>query len=289
MGLNQKIQNWKHKSLTMEITAYTWYFLITATIVCVALIISNIIFLRHYLKLKTPGSILLLLTYFLFTIGEILNTTGLWYYTFVSETSPISGYFELNFAFFYAVGYIFFYFFANRHILEDNDLVKSLTAIILTIIISVTSSLMYVELVYQNVDPIFYNEIIVIGPNLKQYLPTMLAGLMIFIPIFLFIHLRIIIGITKLRRSIEDSVSKTGFTFILFTIISFVLSALIASTFIMPNVGNYPRLYTTLHSLRILTIIIAVLLGYFGWTLPNWLKKRLQKRDAKKLEQNNVS
>ncbi len=273
----------------MEITAYTWYFLITATIVCVALIISNIIFLRHYLKLKTPGSILLLLTYFLFTIGEILNTTGLWYYTFVSETSPISGYFELNFAFFYAVGYIFFYFFANRHILEDNDLVKSLTAIILTIIISVTSSLMYVELVYQNVDPIFYNEIIVIGPNLKQYLPTMLAGLMIFIPIFLFIHLRIIIGITKLRRSIEDSVSKTGFTFILFTIISFVLSALIASTFIMPNVGNYPRLYTTLHSLRILTIIIAVLLGYFGWTLPNWLKKRLQKRDAKKLEQNNVS
>lgn len=269
----------------MEITAYTWYFLISATFVCVALIIANIIFLRHYIKLKTPGTILLLLTYLLFTIGEILNTAGLWYFTFISETSPVSGYFELSFAFFYAIGYIFFYFFANRHILEDNDLVKSLTSILLTIIVSVTSLLMYVELVYQSPNPIFYNELIANGPNIKQYLPTMLAGLMIFIPIFVFIHLRIIIGIAKLRRSVEDPVSKTGFTFILFTIISFVLSALIASTFIMPNIGNNPGVYTTLHTLRILTIIIAVLLGYFGWTLPNWLKKNIEKREAKKLEQ----
>ncbi|MBY8995576.1 MAG: hypothetical protein KGD59_13585, partial [Candidatus Heimdallarchaeota archaeon] len=114
----------------MEITAFTWYFLISALFVCIALIISVVILLRHFLKTKTQGTILLLLTYTLFTIAEILITVGQWYYTFVSETNPITGYLELSFAFFYAIGYIFFYFFANRHILEDNDLVKSLTSIL---------------------------------------------------------------------------------------------------------------------------------------------------------------
>ncbi|MBK5114025.1 MAG: hypothetical protein JJE41_10370 [Candidatus Heimdallarchaeota archaeon] len=96
-----------------------------------------------------------MLTYTLFTIAEILITVGQWYYTFVSETNPITGYLELSFAFFYAIGYIFFYFFANRHILEDNDLVKSLTSILLTVIVSFATSLMFSEIVNQKVNPIF--------------------------------------------------------------------------------------------------------------------------------------
>lgn len=264
----------------MEVTAYTWYFLISALVVCLALVTSVIILIIHFLKTKTQGTILLILTYTLFTIGEILNTIGLWYFSFVSETSPISGYLELSFAFFYAIGYIFFYFFANRHILEDNDLVKSLTAVLLTIFVSVATSFMFSELVNQKVDPIFYNEVLLTGPNFTQYLPTMISGLIIFIPILLFIHLRILIGIAKIRRSTEDPVLKTGFTFIFYTIISFVLSAIIASAFIMPNVGAHPRLITALQSLRILAVICAVLLGSIGWTLPAWLRKRIKKANV---------
>lgn len=273
----------------MEITAYTWYFLITATIVCVALIISNIIFLRHFLKTKTQGTILLLLTYSLFTIAEILITAGQWYFTFVSETNPLTGYLELSFAFFYAIGYIFFYFFANRHILEDNDIVKSLTSVLLTMIVSLVTSFMFSELVNQTVDPVFYHKVLINGPNFTQYLPTLLAGLMIILPLFLFIHLRVIIGIVKIRKSTEDPVSKIGFTFIFYTIIGFVLSTVIASAFIIPNIGNHPVVITTLHTLRSLIVIIAVLLGYFGWTLPSWLRKNIEKREARKLEQKNVS
>ena len=266
----------------MEITAYTWYFLITASFVCVALIIANIIFLKHYLKTKTQGTILLLITYQLFTIAEILITVGQFYYTFVSETNPLTRYFELSFAFFYAIGYIFFYFFANRHILEDSDLVKSLTAVLLTVIVSIATSFMFSEIVYQEVDPIFYKEILISGPNFTQYLPTLISGLMIILPIFFFIHLRVIIGLAKIRKSTEDPVSKTGFTFIFYTIFSFVFSTVIASAFIIPNIGNHPGVITTLHTLRSLIVIVAVFLGYFGWTLPNWLRKRIQNKNSEK-------
>ena len=238
--------------------------------------------MKHFLKTKTQGTILLLFTYSLFTLAEILITAGQWYYTFVSETNPITGYLELSFAFFYAIGYIFFYFFANRHILEDNDIVKSLTSVLLTVIVSLATSFMFSEIVNQAVDPVFYNEVIINGPNFTQYLPTLLSGLMIILPIFFFIHLRIIFGIAKIRKSIEDPVSKIGFNFIFYTIISFVLSTVIASAFIIPNIGNHPGVITTLHTLRSLIVIVAVFLGYFGWTLPNWLRKRIQNKNSEK-------
>ncbi|MBK5114024.1 MAG: hypothetical protein JJE41_10365 [Candidatus Heimdallarchaeota archaeon] len=105
---------------------------------------------------------------------------------------------------------------------------------------------------------------------------------MIIIPIFLFIHLRIIFEIAKIRKSTKDPISKTGFTLIFFTIVCFVLSTIIASGFIIPNVGNHPGVITAMHTLRLLIVIIAVFLGYLGWTLPTWLRKRIQDANSEK-------
>lgn len=261
----------------MEITAYTWYFLITSLMISLALLVFIAVLIKHYIRTKSPGTILLVFTYSLITFAEISNTIGLWYYVFVSEISLVSGYFELSFAFYYGLAYVFLYFFANRHILEDNDLIKSLTSVGITVLVSVTTALMFMELINHPTNPFYYNEFIMNGPNIIQFTPSLVIGSIIFIPIFTLVHLRIIISLAKLRKSIEDKFTKRGFNFILFAVVSFVAAALVASFFTLPNVGNQPAIITLLHTLRIILMLIGIGLSYIGWTMPNWMKKLLTK------------
>ncbi len=67
----------------MEITIYTWYFLFTSLMISLALLAFIVVLIRHYIRTKSLGTILLVLTYSLITFAEISNTIGLWYYVFV--------------------------------------------------------------------------------------------------------------------------------------------------------------------------------------------------------------
>ena len=109
--------------------------------------VFNGILLRLFFKKKTIGTALLLVFHSCITIAEILNTFGLWYFAFVSEESILSKISELAFVLFYAVGYLFLYIFANRHILQDNDIVKGLTTTILSLIVGIIFGIMIGEII----------------------------------------------------------------------------------------------------------------------------------------------
>ncbi len=161
--------------------------------------------------------------------------------------------------------------------MEDNDLVKSLTSVGITALVSITTALMFMELVNQPTNPFYYNEFIMNGPNSIQFTPSLIIGSIIFIPIFILVHLRIIISLAKLGKSIEDKFTKRGIYFILFAVVSLVAAALVASFFTLPNVGNQPAIITLLHTLRIILVLIGIGLSYIGWTMPNWMKKLLSR------------
>jgi len=70
----------------MEITALTWYFLISAAIFTIAVIYSTVHMLLLYRRKRTSGTLLLTITYSAIALGEIFNTIGLYYFVFVSDT-----------------------------------------------------------------------------------------------------------------------------------------------------------------------------------------------------------
>lgn len=263
---------------TIVLTGLSWYILITATLVTVSLFFFVILLIRKFIIKKTIGIILLMIFYFGLTLGELLNTVGLWYYSFISTSSPVSAYLELTFSLFVALGYIFLYLFMTRHIIRDNDLIKASTSILLATLIGIITTLMLSEVFFDVPEPKFFHELPMIGTNINQYLPSLLAGVLIFIPIFLFIHIRIIIRLFFIRRNVEEKLERWGFTYIIISLASFILSAISASLFTIPGIQLYPWLIIFFHTMRIIFLEIGLIVGYFGWIFPDWLRERIMKR-----------
>ncbi|NHJ85766.1 MAG: hypothetical protein FK734_09910 [Asgard group archaeon] len=263
----------------MEISGDTWYILFTAIITSLMLVGFVIVLFINFLRKRTLGTILLAIFYFLLMLGEMSNTAGLWIYTFKTNGELLSGFLELNFTTFYGFGYIFLYYFANRHILDDNDIVKSFTSIILSGLVGITNALMSMELYFTQSGGFFYS-VIPLTVDINQFLPSSISGLIILFPIFIFVHLRIVIGIIKLRKTAPDMIIKRGLLFILLAVVSFILSAIIASFFLIPEITINSPITIILHTFRILFIQIGLLLSYLGWILPDWFKRALEKNSS---------
>ncbi|MBD3191061.1 MAG: hypothetical protein GF308_10475 [Candidatus Heimdallarchaeota archaeon] len=260
----------------MDITGLTWYFLISAILIVVGTFVFVGILINHFIKKRTIGTALLTISFICIALAELLNGTGLWYYVFGSQTSKVSGYLELNFTTMYSIAFLFLYYFANRHILKDNDIIKSVTSISLAVLTGVISTMLFTQLRDDNINSMYYTTLFMEGPNIMQYTPTMLSGLLLFVPIFLFVLLRIIIRLLLVRGKVDNPIAKSGFSFILYSMVSLVLAIIVASLFTIPGVGNSPVAITIIQTLRLLFNSIAIVFGYFGWILPDWLKRMIR-------------
>jgi hypothetical protein len=258
----------------IEITGLTWYFLITAIIIIIVNVVFDTILIRQFIKKRTIGTALLTITFIFIGLAELLNATGLWYYVFGSQTSKISGFLQLNFSTLYGMAFLFFYFFAHRHILNDNDVLKAFVSIVLGLVIGVISTMMFTQLRSDEPQNLYYyGTVLFEGVNIKQYIPSLVAGLILFVPMLLIVLIRIIIRIYQIQKRVENPIAKAGFRFILYSTLSLVLSVATASLFTTPGIGNYPAIITIIQSFRLFFVAIAFLFGYFGWILPDWLKR----------------
>ncbi|NHJ86009.1 MAG: hypothetical protein FK734_11145 [Asgard group archaeon] len=257
------------------VTAYQVYFL---SISIGATIFSNIfVFLlfRQFIKKKTLGTIILWISFLFVAIAETFTAIGQTLYVVIGD-NDYTGHLEISFVFCYGLAYVFFYYFSNRHILQDKDFLKAVTTIFSTAIVSLVSALMFSEIINEVANPNFYDTVILVGPNVIQYLPKTAVGLIMYIPIFIMIHIRIVLRLLKIRRDLENPITKRGFTFILYSVMIMVLSTLISSFYLIPGVAENAIIVGFVHSARGLTAMISIILGYFGWIMPDWLKKRIR-------------
>ncbi|NHJ84502.1 MAG: hypothetical protein FK734_03520 [Asgard group archaeon] len=259
------------------VSAFTAYFLSISTTAAIFSNLFTIILFRQFLKKRTLGTILLTICFLFVAIAETFTAVGQYFYVFIGE-NIYTGHFEVSFIFCYGIAYVFFYYFSNRHILQDKDFLKATTTIFSTALVSLISAFMFSELLNDVplADRIFVNEIILHGPEVIQYLPNQIVGLIVYIPIFALIHIRIIVRLIKIRRDLDNPISKRGFTYILYSVLFMVLSTLIASFYIIGGVNDIGWIVGILHTLRGGTAIVSIIFGYFGWILPDWLKKRIK-------------
>ena len=269
----------------LAVNGITWYFLISTLILNICAIVFVILLIRRFIIKRTQGTLLLTIFYLLITIGEILNGSGLWISAFVLDANKASAYLELGFPLLYGIGYLFLYFFLSRHMMQDNDVIKAIISIILSAFIGIVFSFMIGEVFYEVSNPRVHQMIIMEGPELIQYLPSLLGGSLMLLPIFLIVHIRTIILAMKFQKAVSDPQEKIGFFFIQIAIFCLILSSLVAGVFTIPEIENIWGMYSLLHSLRMFFLFLGLLFGYFGWIYPDWLKnyirKRIEKRNKK--------
>ena len=265
----------------MAIAALTVYVLVSGAIMLTAAMVFDGILLRQIIKKRTIGTILLFISYVLFTLGEISTISGNYIFSFFPSISNIAAQAQLLYSALYGLGFVFFYFFANRHILQDSDIVKAITSILISFTIGISVSISITEVII-GVSSNYYNVaelvgfVLPSGENMPQYLPSTIIGLLTYIPILIFIQLRIIIKIFRIRRGLENKIAKAGFTYIMFSVLFLVLGTLSSSFFLYDFVQSSPLMNGLFHSLRMFFNSLGFLFGYFGWILPDWLKKRIR-------------
>ncbi|MBD3193041.1 MAG: hypothetical protein GF308_20560 [Candidatus Heimdallarchaeota archaeon] len=266
----------------------TWIYLINLLIASSVMGIFVVILFIRFLKKKTVGTMLLTLSYLFLTLGELTVIGEIIYIATPLEDKLILGIAQIGFVVFYALGYLFLYFFGNRHILEDNDLLKALTTVFLTLSVGLFSGLMLSEMIHQVAEPLFYTSEFSTILQIDRPAPNTWVSVILFIPIFLLVHVRLIVKTNQIRKAIKNPIIKRGFTYILLSIVGIILSTVVISLEAIAGLTDSLYPLFILQILRIGLIIGSIALGYLGWIMPKWLKRRIRGKAwiAKQIERN---
>ncbi len=265
-----------------------WFYLISGVLATTFFIVFFGVLIRNYIKKRTVGTGLLLLFFGMFILANILTNAGSWINAsmiFGNNSVLVHGFFQIGSIALNLTSFIFFYFFANRHILRDNDIVKSSISILLTLLLGILAGLMFSELVSEfiadgsqgwglNQDGMI-QYVIYSGTNTYQFIPNVVTALF-FIPIILFIFARVFYRLIIIRKNLKEKVARTGVTLILVAVIFILLERAVTVTFTQEVITSNGVLVVGMNLIRILCNIVIVVLAYLGWILPDWLKKAIR-------------
>ncbi|MHA1211948.1 MAG: hypothetical protein ACTSSH_05755 [Candidatus Heimdallarchaeota archaeon] len=261
----------------MALTTATIYYLVTSTILSVFAIGYAFIMILTFIRKKTLGTAFLMIAFTLLGLGEGSFTISYYLGAFGVSTSIVTGILQTVFINLYALSIIFFYFFSTRHILRDNDFVKSLMGVFLGEIAAlVTITMVIVLLTGQDLIFKTSQDFTLPFTNLLNYTPTIGLALVLFVPLIIFILLRISYNLVVIRRKITEPVPRAGITFIGLSVVSLLGSTVALILFYIPGIYAISGLMIFLQAFRLLTTIARLIFGYLGWILPDWMKKRIR-------------
>ncbi|MBN1329751.1 MAG: hypothetical protein JXA54_09785 [Candidatus Heimdallarchaeota archaeon] len=261
----------------MATTAIQWFAIIQGIIVTVASFIFVLIMIKNFIRKKTMGTALLAIFYIIFTLTQgsntIFNIYSLFKPLFIGHKISILIYVSTL-----AFSYIVLYVFASRYILKDNEVIRMLNSVILIILPTVFFGMFGYELFREVAEPLLFTIEYQPGTEFLQYMPTMLMGIIIYIPFVILVHLRLIftMSLDLLRKKINDPVRKTGWQLILFAVITLFLSVFLTVLFTID--GLTPIVVIVLYTTRAILLVLGLFLSYLGWILPTWLRSRIREK-----------
>jgi len=261
----------------MALNQYVLHAMIIGIINAVlALVFVGFLIWNHVSK-RTIGTALLL-TVFVMVFINALSNPLIYYFEATFPDKTIGSAFVIVFLVTNMLTNIFLYNFANRHIFVDSPIVQNLINALMFTLSTFVISIMAYEIGTGVEKGLFVQTFIQSATGLELTFPTLTAGLVLFLPMFLGFQLRLMLHIVYIlvREKDADPVKRTAFVFVLISVVFMTLSDVIAFFFIISTNGQ--RAIQLLHAFAGIFMLIMLTFGYLGWILPNWLKKRLQKR-----------
>jgi len=239
--------------------------------------IFTIIMIGNFFKKRTVGTGILAMMFSMIFIQQLFNTL----FNIYSRIAPYETMQKISILIYLGalfMVYSFLYFFTSRHILQDNDIVRIFYSIILFGLNYIILGLMGYEM-FRNIDvdsAFFYEIRYQAATEMFQTQPSLIASLIIYIPLVLLVQIRILIVMssTLIKKKQKDPVRRRGFLYILLSVISLFASLLLTILFIIEGLSQTALIL--IYSARAITVILTLYFSYVGWILPDWFKRRVR-------------
>lgn len=259
------------------ISGLVWFVLIQGVLMVLGSVVFLGIMIQNFIKKKTTGTAFLAIFYGMIALTQATSVI----FNIFAIANPYSlahGTFLVLYLIAFILSYYFLYFFASRHILQDNDVMRSVISFIyLGITLPVIAMIGY-EIFFPVDNPTFVVETIEPGTNLQQFMPTTLMAAILYLTILVLVQIRIIIRMssTLIQKKTKDELRRKGFKYILIAVVCLFLTLLFTVTFTIE--GMPPAAIILVYILRALALFAGLFLSYVGWILPNWFKRRIRKK-----------
>lgn len=264
----------------MAFSTITWLFLIGTIVLSLTTLWFAYILFRRFLRKKTIGTVYLLMVFGVIALAENINSISLWLSAYRAAPETLTGTFQIFYVSLYCLGLIFLYFFGNRHIIDDNEIIRTLYGVLTGVIVGVITSLNMVELFGAEMPPGFHSldRGIIGGTNLVEYTPSLFLSLILLIPVALLILFRIAVKLAVVQQRITEPIAKRGTQYIMLSFISIAITLGGAIFFITPALIKIPALTVLGQVIRIVFTTLSMLFGYLGWVMPEWIRRRIRKK-----------
>ena len=263
---------------------YTIYFLIYSVLCSITCVGFFSILLRSFLRKRTLGTLLLVLTFLSTTLAELMMGTSFFIETLAPTGTTIRLVIEfLTFTsyLFFAFNIVFIYVFGNRLFLQDNHLVSLIYIAGFAFTTAFPAGLAYKN-IFTLRDPTLYQEIFMVGPQLTIIFPERsIVLLIVMLPIAVSAFLRIVIEAIKLQRGTKDPIAKKGFQFIWQGTFLWYLgySGLFGLLWFVDILAINPIATVGIFTFKLIFAdFIGFTLLYLGWIMPDWFKRRFRKK-----------
>lgn len=264
----------------VSFTAFSYHYLIAGCLNIVILTVFFALLFRNFLKKRTVGTFLLILSYGSILAYEVLATAAFFHeglYPGDANASAIAKMLHIIgvFCLVYTINWI--YFFGNRHLIRDNDLFKSLYTSFFGGFIGVIGGLAFQDIILGR--EVWYSTIELAGADFNLYIPSIEWPQIILI-IGLFgigsiTYFRLIIRTFQLQRKAKDIVTKKGLRVVSISIFLLLLTGMTLGAYIF-GANEIAIVSALLYVLRGIIVIAAVATGYIGWIMPEWVRKRFR-------------
>jgi hypothetical protein len=265
----------------MSINAWELHYIIIGCLDVLLLLFLNALMVRNFLRKRTVGTNILLNLFATLLIAEVLFTTSFFLQIYL-PTEQISKAVKIMqlvavIMLMYSVHWI--YFFSNRHLIRDNDLIKAYFSGSLSLLAGLIIGIAIFEVIAGGSNPNWYEIYDLAGTNLEIYYPAMLPPQSILIYVLILIvvstYIRIIIRTVRLQRKAKDIVTKKGLRVVSASLIGLVAIGLTLGGYIF-GVGRYPVFAALTYVIHGIAVMAAIILSYLGWVMPDWLRRRFR-------------
>jgi hypothetical protein len=231
---------------------------------------------NNFIRKKTTGTLILFTSYFIIATAAILG--ALVYTLQAFDFNPrVPRLLQTITTLSPQIGLVLIYIFSCRHILKDNEVVKSLTIMIISFLLGAIFNL-YILGVFEITAPIDSDVWYALSTNNPTIdLENISIGILsiFLVTIQIYINARIFIRAFVLSRRTDKLIRKRGLLLIGWGLVIYLLGGLIISMEIaIPWTSSViPLVFWMLRKIAFLTSYVFL---YLGWIMPDWFRRRVR-------------
>jgi len=252
----------------------SWYLIVLnwlSTLIVGGLSIALFVSFR---KKKTTGTLMLFTAYFVLFINRTLGSTQKTIQVAASIFNDFGKIITGLAMVIPVLTVVFLYAFACRGIFKDSEYLRTITIIVISIIIGLATAIIFMNLYFEIPEGMFSIQANNATDYIQSFSITFVSIMVLVVQII--IYLRITISSFILAKNSDEITRKRGFQFIAIGSLLFLIGGVMIGGMSALELGLGMTIF--METLRRFIFLASYYVLYVGWTLPDWFRRRLREK-----------